>query len=252
MIYIHRKLGSFGPHWNRDGAQNQSSRGAASRRAFYATRLVTTSSSALPRNVPPTTSIPQACPYCRMLGGSKPSPSGEGFSVLNHSPGRNRGSSAVLPRSLFHTVEPRAASAGCLIEPGNALPNPSMLFSPFWVKGSSLFSFLGVWGKPRWSWTANWSRSFVRREKGTRRGKGTSLNSTCLTPKPLASSVYVHVPEAPSPHERSILVMSLFPFPRSSRPAATTGATSSRVSSRAAVSGAACPLRLGQFDRRAT
>src|SRR5271157_2749508 len=31
----------------------------------------------------------------------------------------------------------------------NALPNPSMLFSPFWVKGSSLFSFLGVWGKPR-------------------------------------------------------------------------------------------------------
>src|SRR5271157_6369201 len=47
------------------------------------------------------------------------------------------------------------------------------------------------------------------------REKGTSLNSTCLTPKPLASSVYVHVPEAPSPHERSISVMSLFP----SRPA---------------------------------
>ena len=41
--------------------------------------------------------------------------------------------------------------------------------------------------------------------------KGTSLNSTCLTPKPLASSVYVRVPEAPSPHERSISVMSLFP-----------------------------------------
>ena len=40
---------------------------------------------------------------------------------------------------------------------------------------------------------------------------GTSLNSTCLTPKPLAPSVYVHVPEAPSPHERSILVTSLFP-----------------------------------------
>src|SRR5271157_6364986 len=57
--------------------------------------------------------------YCRMLGGSKPSPSGEGFSVLGHSPGRNRGSSAVRPRSLFHTVEPRAASAGCLIEPGS-------------------------------------------------------------------------------------------------------------------------------------
>src|SRR5271157_3593071 len=119
MIYIHRKLGSFGAHCNRDGAQNRSSRGAASRRAFYATRLVTTSSSALPRNVPPTTSIPQARPYCRMLGRSKPSPSGEGFSVLNHSPGRNRGSSAVLPRGLFHTVEPRAASAGCLIELGS-------------------------------------------------------------------------------------------------------------------------------------
>src|SRR5271157_1680916 len=41
--------------------------------------------------------------------------------------------------------------------------------------------------------------------------KRTSLNSTCLIPKPLASSVYVHVPEAPSPHERSISVMSLFP-----------------------------------------
>ena len=37
--------------------------------------------------------------------------------------------------------------------------------------------------------------------------KGTSLNSTSLTSKPLASSVYVHVPE-----ERSIAVMSLFPF----------------------------------------
>jgi len=43
------------------------------------------------------------------------------------------------------------------------------------------------------------------------RGKGTSLNSTCLTPNPLASSVYMHVPEAPSPHELSISVMSLFP-----------------------------------------
>jgi len=27
---------------------------------------------------------------------------------------------------------------------------------------------------------------------------GASLKSTCLTPKPLASSVYLHVPEAPS------------------------------------------------------
>ncbi len=34
--------------------------------------------------------------------------------------------------------------------------------------------------------------------------KGTSLNSTSLTPKPLASSVYVHVPEPRSPHKRSI------------------------------------------------
>ena len=30
-------------------------------------------------------------------------------------------------------------------------------------------------------------------------GQGTSLNSTSLTPKPLASSVYVYVPKAPSP-----------------------------------------------------
>ena len=44
------------------------------------------------------------------------------------------------------------------------------------------------------------------------RGKGTSLNSTCLTPKPLASSVYVHVPEALSLRKRAISVMSLFPL----------------------------------------
>ena len=43
------------------------------------------------------------------------------------------------------------------------------------------------------------------------RGKGSSLNSASLTTKPLASSVYVHVPEAPSPHERPISVTSLFP-----------------------------------------
>ncbi len=48
----------------------------------------------------------------------------------------------------------------------------------------------------------------LRRRPG--REKGTSLNSTCLTPKPLAPSVYVHVPEAPSPHERSISAISLF------------------------------------------
>ena len=46
--------------------------------------------------------------------------------------------------------------------------------------------------------------------------KGTSLNSTCLTPKPFASSVYVRVPEAPSPHELSISMMSLFPSPECS------------------------------------
>src|SRR5271165_5997976 len=43
------------------------------------------------------------------------------------------------------------------------------------------------------------------------RGKGSLLNSASLTPKPLASSVYVHVLEAPSPLKRSISVMSLFP-----------------------------------------
>src|SRR5271157_1082409 len=49
-------------------------------------------------------------------------------------------------------------------------------------------------------------------KRGTtaRRGKGTSLNSTCLTPRPLALSVYVHGPEAHSPRERSISVTSLF------------------------------------------
>ena len=41
--------------------------------------------------------------------------------------------------------------------------------------------------------------------------KGSSLNSASLTLKPLASSVYVHVPEARCPHKRSISVMSLFP-----------------------------------------
>jgi len=48
---------------------------------------------------------------------------------------------------------------------------------------------------------------------GTGRRKGSSLNSAFLTPKPLASSVYVHVPEAPSPHELSMSVMSLFTYP---------------------------------------
>ena len=47
-------------------------------------------------------------------------------------------------------------------------------------------------------------------------GKGTSLNSDSLAPKPLASSSYVRVPEAPSPHERSISMMSLFPSPECS------------------------------------
>ncbi len=53
-------------------------------------------------------------------------------------------------------------------------------------------------------------RRVVRRSApfGTMR---TSLISNCLTPKPLAPSVYVHVPQVPSPHEGSISVMPLFP-----------------------------------------
>ncbi len=43
------------------------------------------------------------------------------------------------------------------------------------------------------------------------REKGTWLNSALLTPKPLASSVYVHVPEATSSLKQSISVTSLFP-----------------------------------------
>ncbi len=46
------------------------------------------------------------------------------------------------------------------------------------------------------------------RREALRRGKGRSLNSASLTPRPLTSSVYVHVPEAPSP-----LSLPLFPFP---------------------------------------
>jgi hypothetical protein len=49
----------------------------------------------------------------------------------------------------------------------------------------------------------------------SRREKGSSLNSACLTPKPPASSVYVHVLEAHSPLKRSILVTSPFPYPNS-------------------------------------
>ena len=45
-------------------------------------------------------------------------------------------------------------------------------------------------------------------------GKGTSLNSDSLVPKSLASSVYVHVPEAPSPPKWSMSVTALFPSPR--------------------------------------
>src|SRR5271157_3977885 len=56
-------------------------------------------------------------------------------------------------------------------------------------------------------------RNVEKRCEKPRRGKGTSLNSTSLTPKPFASSVYVHIPEAPSSPKRSISVMSLFPFP---------------------------------------
>ena len=42
-------------------------------------------------------------------------------------------------------------------------------------------------------------------------GKTKEGNYCCQSPKPLAPSVYVHVPEAPSPHERSISATSLFP-----------------------------------------
>ena len=42
------------------------------------------------------------------------------------------------------------------------------------------------------------------------RGKGPSLNSAFLTPKPPASSVYVRVLEASSPLKRSISVMTPF------------------------------------------
>ncbi len=44
-------------------------------------------------------------------------------------------------------------------------------------------------------------------------GKGSLLNNAFLTPKPPASSVYVRVPEPPSPLKRSISVTSLFPCP---------------------------------------
>jgi hypothetical protein len=43
------------------------------------------------------------------------------------------------------------------------------------------------------------------------RGNGSSLTSAFLTPKPPASSVYVHVLEAPPPLKRSMSVMSPFP-----------------------------------------
>jgi hypothetical protein len=52
------------------------------------------------------------------------------------------------------------------------------------------------------------SRSFsVEREKRS------SLNSDFLASKPLASSLYLPVSEAPCPHKRSISVTSLFPSP---------------------------------------
>jgi hypothetical protein len=61
----------------------------------------------------------------------------------------------------------------------------------------------------------NWASMNLERwaTLSERREKGSSLNSAFLTPKPLASSVYVHVLEAPSPLKRSILVTSPFPSP---------------------------------------
>ena len=57
------------------------------------------------------------------------------------------------------------------------------------------------------------SACFGHGEENGKREKGTSLNSDSLAPKPLASSVYVRVPEARCPHKRSMSVTSLFPFP---------------------------------------
>jgi len=48
---------------------------------------------------------------------------------------------------------------------------------------------------------------------GKGEGKGASLNSAFLTPKPPASSLYMHVLEAPPPLKRSISVMSPCPSP---------------------------------------
>ena len=59
--------------------------------------------------------------------------------------------------------------------------------------------------------TSRWGWLFGVMILESGRGKGTPLNSTCLTPKPLASSIYVHVPEAPSPRKQAISVISLFP-----------------------------------------
>ncbi len=55
-----------------------------------------------------------------------------------------------------------------------------------------------------------WDEVYLDHDLG--RGKGTSLNSAFLTPEPLASSIYVHVPEAHSPRQRATSVASLFPF----------------------------------------
>ena len=64
----------------------------------------------------------------------------------------------------------------------------------------------------RWKPLFTSGRAFKFRywETAGERKKKTSLNSTCLTPKPLASSVYVHLPEAPSACKLAISVMSLF------------------------------------------
>jgi len=64
----------------------------------------------------------------------------------------------------------------------------------------------------RWGFRTPWSSmQSSASATNTGRGKESSLNSASLTTKPLASSVYVHVPETPFPLKRSISVMSLFP-----------------------------------------
>jgi len=77
----------------------------------------------------------------------------------------------------------------------------------------SVAHLLVVFNEESQDFSMKFMGSPVRSDSG--RGKGTSLNSASIAPKPVASSAYVRGTEAPCPHKRSILVTSLFPFPRS-------------------------------------